>query len=73
MFNNTLLTEYGEYLEYFPKMIGLMSVGDIGSIAFKIAQELIITPELLNDDNPPDPADFCIKFPEYYRRYNGIR
>ncbi len=72
VFNNTLLTEYGEHLECLPEMIGLMSVGDIGSIAFKIAQELIIMPKLLNDDNPPSPSDFCVKFSEYYRRYNDI-
>ncbi len=54
------------YPDQMPELIGMATMGGVGSVAYKITQELIIDPHILEDGRPQMQADFCLKFPRCF-------
>ena len=52
----TMQDAHGRHIDYVPKMIGISGIGNFGSLAFKMREELIIDPSLLDTTGMPEPG-----------------
>ena len=69
IFSDSVVSEYGDRLTKQPSLLGLTAIDGIGAVAYKITQELVINPELLNGKYQPSKQDFCEKMPQILREY----
>ena len=54
-----------------PELVGRTGIWPYGAVARDITRELIINPNLLNEDNPPSQSDFVIEFPKILHEFFG--
>lgn len=73
MATGSVVTADSKVAKEMPELMGMAAMGGIGSVAFKITQELIIDPHILEDGRPPMQSDFCLHFPRCFWESVGYK